>query len=105
MFCQRSSGSRSQKRFLKWNYQPGPEDHHEDRPPARVLVIGMSLEDGPEDLVLQRVLGYSIPHERDDFFPGMESAEKAMLLLESMQEGLVGATTNFLCQSFTVFMS
>jgi hypothetical protein len=35
----------------------------------------------------------------------MESAEKMMLLLEPMQEALVGAAADFLFQSFTVFMS
>ena len=44
MFCQRSSGSRSQKRFLEVDrFKARPEDHQEDRPPARVLVLGVSL--------------------------------------------------------------
>jgi hypothetical protein len=63
----------------------------------------MASKDGPEHLVFPRVPGRPTPHERNDVAPRMKTTEEIMPLLESIQEGLVGATADFLFQSFTVF--
>jgi hypothetical protein len=77
-------------------FKAGPKNHQENRPQARISILRVGLENGPEDLVLPRVLRCPVPHEGDDIRPCAELPQERLSPVKILQQLLVLIGLKFL---------